>query len=268
MKLSITTVTGLLVFGLASAANLMAVTGCTNAYLQGSYGGQISGAVSGVAPASPSGGSVVTSTLALSRLVFDGLGSVVGTAIANGATAASQIAGSYTVNNDCTVSMALTDSIAGQQAFSGVLVAGGNRVYLARMETGVVLSGSLERARNSCTVADFNGSYGFRRAGSVYGAAGSTPATLPSTGCVGMIIVDGNGAFTLFETSAGTGSANWKVSTGTYTVADDCSVALTFDSSGANGSPAIRGTLTDNSRSLFSIETQSGVPMTGSFSSQ
>ena len=83
-----------------------------------------------------------------------------------------------------------------------------------------------------------------------------------------MIIVDGNGAFTLFETAAGTGSANWKVSTGTYTVADDCSVALTFDSSGANGSPAIRGTLTDNSRSLFSIETQSGVPMTGSFSSQ
>jgi hypothetical protein len=84
---------------------------------------------------------------------------------------------------------------------------------------------------------------------------------------VGVINADGNGSFTVTESIAGSGSSGWRASTGSYTVGDDCSVSLTFDSTTtSNTTLAIQGTL--NRTALFSIETRSGIPATGSFSMQ
>ena len=261
-----------LLLALTLTTNLHAITGCTNAYLQGSYGGQISGVVAGVKPSSPSGGSSIGPALTLNRLVFDGQGSVYGTEAANGNGNLTQwqVAGSYAVNTDCTVVMALTDTAGSQQNFNGVLVSGGDRAYLARVDVGFALSGALERARNSCTAADFSGTYGFRRSGATLSASAVAPAaaSVPSVDSVGLINADGNGSFSMTESLAGSGASGWSASTGTYTVGDDCSVTLTFDATAAAGAASVQGTLTNNRGALFSIETRSSIPVAGSFSVQ
>ena len=270
-KRNVTIFPGLLL-ALTLTTNLHAITGCTNAYLQGSYGGQISGVVAGVKPLSPSGGSSTGPVLTLDRMFFDGQGNVNGTETANvnGSLTQWQIAGSYSVNPDCTVAIALADSAGSQRNLNGVLVSGGDRAYLARVDSGFALSGAIERARNSCTAADFSGTYGFRRSGSTLsaGAVALAASSVPTVDSVGVITADGNGSFTMTESLAGSGSSNWSASTGTYAVGDDCSVTLTFDSAAAASAAAVQGTLTSNRGALFSIETRSSVPVAGSFSVQ
>jgi len=266
-----TTFTGLF-FALTLTSNLHAITGCTNAYLQGSYGGQLSGRAAAIAPLSAKS-SPASPQLGLTRLVFDGQGTLSGSATFDATATAnrSQITGTYAVNADCTVSLTLTDSVAGPQNFNGVLVSGGDRVYVAQIDSAAPFSGSLERARALCTAADFAGSYGFRRSGAALAASAvdRTAAAAPNSDSVGLINADGVGSFSLIESIAGSGSAGWNLSTGAYTVAEDCSVTLTFDSpAGASGSAVIQGTLTSNRNGLFTIETRSSVPVAGSFSVQ
>lgn len=258
MKTTTTTVLlGLLGFVLTFTPFLQAGSGCTNGYLQGSYGGEITGSI---AAAPSSAASTPASVLNLSRLYFDGQGNVAGTGTIStaSATATTQITGTYSVNNDCTVSFAFTDSVAGPENFNGVLVSGGDNVYVAQIDKGIPLAGTLERARNSCTLTDFNGSYGFLR---------SSTGSATATGSVGLINSDGNGNFTLTESLAGSGSAGWNASTGTYVVGDDCSVTLTVnpDTSAAH---VIHATLTKDGRGLYSIETRSNVTVAGSFDVQ
>jgi hypothetical protein len=258
MKTTRTTVLlGLLGFVLTLTPDLQAGSGCTNGYLQGSYGGEITGSIA-AAPSSTS--SIPASVLNLSRLYFDGQGNVAGTGTIStaDATATSHITGTYSVNNDCTVSFAFTDSVAGTQNFSGVLVSAGESVYLAQTDKGISLAGTLERARNSCTLTDFNGSYGFLR---------SSTGSAPAAGSVGLINSDGNGNFTLTEALAGSGSAGWNASAGTYVVGDDCSVTLTVNPD-TNAAHVIHATLTKDGRGLFSIETRSNVTVSGYFDVQ
>ena len=266
-----TTFTGLL-FALTLTSNLHAITGCTNAYLQGSYGGQLSGTAAGVTALSAKSSST-SPQLGLTRLVFDGQGTVTGSATfdATAAASRSQITGTYSVNTDCTISLALTNTLAGQQNWNGVLVAGGDRVYLAQIDTAAPFSGSVERARALCTAADFNGSYGFRRSGVTLAASAgaANAAATTSSDSVGFISADGIGSFSLSESIAGSGSAGWNVSTGTYTIGEDCSVTLTFDASPGSGAAAvIQGTLTNNHAGLVTIETRSNLPVAGSFAAQ
>ena len=158
-----------------------ALTGCSNAHLNGTYVVQLSNtnalAVANTlnaaaadptapAPPPPTGGfganpnSLSGSTPGLGRFYFSGSGVITGQATNSGGFTSNVQVGTYNVNYDCTATISLTaaanangttDPNAAGTSFNALVVDSGNRVlFLETDSAGLGIVGSMDRASSQC----------------------------------------------------------------------------------------------------------------------
>jgi hypothetical protein len=163
--------------------------------------------------------------------------------------------GTYSVNADCTASL----SLATGQKFDAVIVSNGNEVLLAETDTaGLGGYGMLERSPNSCVSFNVPQSYGFSFFG-VTAATGATGATGAAAGIpyvvVGTVQLDGVSNFKIKETVDTNGSSQRISGTGSYSVAANCVLKLTFtgltNSTGAAVAPPASFNILLNNTNVF-----------------
>jgi hypothetical protein len=252
----------------------LAISGCNNGYLSGTYNAQVSSAafnnVIGTLNANAgltfalkpntnnpatsgttggtygglvgNGASLIGNVPSLGRYYFDGNGAIVG--LSNYVPAVRMQVGNYSVANDCTVSIQLNSG----ESYGGIIVAQGQQVLFIESDTaGAGTTGTLSRAANSCSAPTSQQSFGF-----TYYGASAVDASVASTGvsvapptamltfrpfsAAGSITLDGSGGFTMraFTTVAG-GGVSLQSSSGTYTMTSDCSLSLKFNTVAAGG---------------------------------
>jgi hypothetical protein len=268
-------ITGL-ALAIGATPSAKAVNGCTNALLVGSYGLQFSGtltpelsggvggirtpesAVARMGADTPAGANVAAG---YSRLVMDGAGGVFGnTAVAiAGAWSAGPVSGSYNVNNDCTVTLTLTDSAGASQHFDGVATRLGESAMIIQTDAGVGISGALKRAPVFCQASDVNRSFQFRNAGSMIDTGGFSS--------IGLMNIDDQGNITATESRFSSGKYAQVASAGAIVVNSDCTVSLSMAS--ADGSAAnYQGILVNSAKELLLVRSDDGSAVTGSVVAQ
>jgi hypothetical protein len=276
-------ITGL-VAGLAMAPSALAVSGCTNSYLSGNYAMQFSGTaapavatgIGGVAvPASMSlafqqnaaaGSSGGASIAGAARLTLDGNGNITGYSSENmaGQWLQGNVTGTYTVNTDCTFSLALTDSSGNSENFGGVLVGSKARsAVVLQTDAGSGVSGTLKSVRGFCQTSDLLGAFGLQYAG--------TSLTLNSPySSVGVVSLDGQGNLTAAESRFSSGFTSQVQSIGTMTINPDCSFAMVLSSvSATGGAMNFFGIVSGaNENQLLIVESDAATAVTGTMTSQ
>jgi len=270
-----------IVTGLALAIGVMpraqAITGCTNNLLTGAYGWQLSGTLTtdlagGVGGATtpmkvmsriPSEAPGTVSLAAgLASVFMDGGGNLFGNAavILDGVWSEGPVTGAYNVNDDCSVSVTVTDSGGGTQHFDGVVVNRGDEASLLQTDKGVGLSGSLRHSRGFCQTTDTSGSFGFRSAGTILS---SGPAT-----SIGAINLDGQGGVTASESRFSGGAYSQVASTGTITINSDCTLTLTLSANTDGSLVNFRGVMLNNLKELLLVRSDDGTAVTGNVTVQ
>jgi hypothetical protein len=248
----------MLIAGVAAAVaaapdHALAVTGCGANLMTGTYAMQFSGAASS------------TRLSGLARLTFDADGYVQGYSNVNvaGAWQKRDVSGTYTVNDDCTVSFTIIDTSGTTRSFSGVIANQGASLLVLQTDPGVQVSASLSRVRNFCQVSDLTGSFGLQ-----YQSLPSeaTQAVLTS---VGLVTIDADGNVIAAETRVSAGSSSLVASAGTLTVDSDCSATLTLTPlTGGDAPVAFQGMFGQDSRSLMLVGVAAGRPVTGAITAQ
>lgn len=268
------------VSGLALAIGIMpqaqAITGCTNNMLSGAYGWQLSGTLTqnlsgGVAGAvtPPKVMSRIASDIpgtrvaaGLATVFLDGGGTLFGNAvvIVDGTSSEGPITGAYNVNDDCSVSITVTDSSGGTQHFDGVVVNRGDGANLLQTDSGVGVSGTLRHARGFCQTSDIGGGFGFR-------SAGTTLDSGPLSS-IGSINLDGQGNVTASESRFGGGAYSQVASTGSITVNSDCSLNLMLSANTDGSLVNFRGIILNSTKDMFLIRSDDGTTVTGTVIAQ
>jgi len=159
------------------------------------------------------------------------------------------MAGTYSVNGDCTVSMGLNDvflppasgtvgittTSSTQASFTleGVAVQSANEIDLTQTGSVTGTSVILTKTRQSCALADLSSAYGISASGYVAGTttslttnAGTITSTTPNTpfNVLGRLVADGNGNFYTDNIGAASPLVNREI-TGAYIVNTDCTGA-------------------------------------------
>ncbi|HEV3202524.1 MAG TPA: hypothetical protein VGZ73_31745 [Bryobacteraceae bacterium] len=270
-----------IITGLALAIGAMpraqAITGCTNNMLSGAYGWQLSGTLTpslsgGVAGAvtppkalsriSSGAPGTVSVAAGLATVFLDGGGNLFGNAvlILDGTSSEGPVTGAYNVNDDCSLSITLTDSGGGTQHFDGVVVNRGDGVNLLQTDPGVGVSGSLRHARGFCQTSDIGGGFGFRSAGTI---AASGPFS-----SIGSINLDGQGNVTASESRFGNGAYSQVVSAGSITVNSDCSLNMTLAANTDGSLVNYRGIILNSTKDMFLLRSDDGATITGTVVAQ
>jgi hypothetical protein len=172
---------------LLSAASAQAADICNPTALAGPYAFQLSGSttISGTPK----------STASLGRIIFDGTGSVTGTASATfgGLLLGNPVTGSYEAKPDCSVTWKLQDDSGAFQNFSGTISTDGTRVLFRQTDPGGAQRGIMEKIPDSCTPADLQKQYKF----SVFGSTTPMqPSEVPrKVSAEGTLDVTENGSF-------------------------------------------------------------------------
>ena len=175
-------------------------------------------------------------TPGVGRYYFDGNGNIVGLGTGNSSQA---IIGSYTVATDCTASMSLQTG----ETFNAILSTDGADVLFVQSNTGAGGAvGRLERGAAMClssgTVQTFGFSFFGAQAipsGTGAAAAANSPGSFAPASGIGSLTLDGQGGFTLRQWAYSTSGFRQTASTGTYSIASDCSLRLTFSTTTAAG---------------------------------
>lgn len=267
--------------GLALAIGVMpqaqAFSGCTNNSLYGTYGLQFSGAIT---PAVSGGvGGVLAPATVMSRLstqdpgtvnlvtgfarfFVDGGGNVFGNAALtlDGVWSEGPLSGTYSVNDDCSASLTLTDSSGGVQHFDGVVVNRGDGAVLRQTDKGVAVSGAMSRARNSCQSSDIGGNFGFRTSGTILSSGPYSS--------IGSLFLDVDGTATVSESRFSGNASSQVASTGTITVSLDCTVTLSLASAADGSLATYRGMLVNNLKELILVRADAGASITGDMVAQ
>jgi hypothetical protein len=150
-------------------------------WLAGPYALQFSGTIN--SDAIGAGGIAAVGTVAdgspvagVTRLWLDGAGRIAGTnagttysfgggALGNTAVTGS-VTGTYTVADDCSITVTLTDPNGGVHHLSGAVVNAGGFTFLAQTDTGIGVLGTLTPARPFCNGFELNGTLGLTTSGS------------------------------------------------------------------------------------------------------
>ena len=217
---------------LALAPPAAAVQGCSTAMLSGNYGLQFSGTyapaltsnvggvkVAKLKPAQMGSGPVA----GIARLYLDGNGSVNGYSAvdAQGSWVQGNVTGSYTVNQDCTAALVLTDDSGDTENYGGVVVNAGESMIVVETDPGAAVSGAMRPARGNCQTSDMAGTFGIQASGS------DANGTFSSTGVVAL---DGLGDATAAEWRLSGASYSPVASVGSFAINPDCSSALALTS--------------------------------------
>jgi hypothetical protein len=263
-----------ILLGLGIAKPALAITGCTNAYLSGTYNSQISSiavqnAVNAINAPAGSTGAALPSGLGgnassingnvpgLGRFYFDGNGNIMG--LASNSTAGAPVyaqAGVYSVASNCTAAIAMN---AGQH-YNAVVVDQGTQILFIQSDaSGNGATGILQRSSNACVGSQYPQSFGFEFSGaipatvslasSVTATKGGTSATditittpsatLTPFSAVGILSLDGNGNFTVSEYQYGSTGTQALNGSGTYTIDPSCALNLSFTTPAAGTSGAL-----------------------------
>jgi hypothetical protein len=205
---------GILIFGLGLAKPSLAITGCTNTYLSGTYNSQITtlalgNAISAInAPAGTTGSTGATGAIVasgatavsgglggnpssingyvpgLGRFYFDGNGNVMG--LAANSTANAPIfapAGIYAVASNCTAAITMNSG----QHYNAVIVDQGNQALFVQSDAnGNGAAGVMQRSTNSCGVSQYPQNFGFQFSGALPAASSETSGSTGSTDSTGV----------------------------------------------------------------------------------
>ncbi len=205
---------------------------CNPADLAGPYAFQLTGLTEISGKPQP--------TASLGRVVFDGRGSVSGTASAtfSGLLLGNPVTGTYEAKADCSVTWQLQDDSGGFQHFSGTLSTDGTRVQFKQTDAGGSEHGIMRRTPDSCSASDLRKKYDFT-------VSGSTTPMLP--GEVGRTV-----------------SAKGTLDAGTFQIESDCSVRFGLTISAEDGGPAeastlnMRGFLVEGGKEILAFQTDPG----------
>jgi hypothetical protein len=158
---------------------------------------------------------------------FDGHGNSSGESITNvegsGVAGVDSFTGTYAVNSDCTYSGDLTGGgvtfhFVGTIAGEGML----RETHYVITDPGWFAPGTVKKIRPAaCSVATLKGSYALFGEGTITAYSPSQPITH-----VGIVTYDGAGNFTGQDTIMLNGALIPDTFTGTYTVAEDCMIAV------------------------------------------
>jgi hypothetical protein len=268
-----------LVAAISLAPRAWATNGCTNSYLSGNYTMQFAGTsgpgvVSSIGglnvppnpaaqPQSGTAGAPAASTpvVGAALLTLDGQGNINGYSAANGGGQWLQgnVTGTYTVNFDCTFSLALTDAAGTNENYSGVLVDQASSALILQTDAGTGVSGTLSAARSYCQTGDLFGAFGLHYSGT----AGNAPYS-----SVGVITFDGQGNASAQESRFSQGAMSQVQSAGTVTVNLDCSFTVSL-SPVANGTAvSLFGIADADYKHLRIVQSDAGTAVSGLLSVQ
>lgn len=208
-----------------------------------------------------------------SRFFFDGNGNIVGQNPNSGSGNLEVSAGTYNVNSDCSATIKLTTG----QTFNAVVTSNGSQVLFLESDSGNAgVVGALQRSSNVClNASSFPASFGFSFFGAQNSGASGTVAFAPVS-AVGSIVLNNDSTFSLSEWIFQNGGVTSFKNGGSYTVAADCSLSLTFNSGGGTtGSVGsftapllFRGALVNNRGGQLVIQPNSSTTVTGEFFAQ
>src|SRR5262245_3077379 len=262
--------TGLLLCGLlvAQPRRSEAASGCTNAFLNGTYNVQVENAsiVNVLAsiraansgqplPPPPTGGfgnnanSQGGQVPGLGRFFFDGTGAILGQVGSAGQPPPSDpsssgnglpinvTVGSYSVNDDCSASLVL--NAVGN--FNAVVAAGGGQLLFLGSDG---LLGSMTRAANSCIpVLGSQQSFAFGAAGAQ--RTNGSNVTFAPYSTLGSVSLNPEGSFFLTAWTFTNNAVQQVAANGTFTLGIDCSLNLTYAEGTPATAPNLRGFYVD-----------------------
>jgi hypothetical protein len=191
-------------------------------------------------------------TASLARIVFDGRGSLSGTASASfrGLLLGNPVTGSYESKWDCSVMWKLQDDSGGFQNFSGTLSTDGISAQFTQTDPGAAQHGLMKKTGDTCTAADLLKKYDFT-------VSGSTTPMLPGEVAH---TVSAKGTLDIAEN-------------GSFQVDSDCSVrfGLTLPAQdGRAGEPlpmTMRGFLVNGGAEILAFQTDPGAMVAARFTS-
>jgi hypothetical protein len=198
--------------------SVYASAACSNATLAGNYGFTVSGV--------DATGSLAAS---VGQLTADGKGNFTGiftNSTAGVISANIALAGTYSVEKNCTGTTTITPSGGTATSFSLVVVSTGAQFELAETKAGSSQYGyALAQGKAICTNAGIKTTFGFR--------GGGYDSSLAPYAWAGQVKFDGLGGVTGSETASFGGTIQTFALTGTYSVSSNCTGTATF-SGGAN----------------------------------
>ena len=220
---------------------------CNPKDLQGAYGFLLTGEATIGAGPQP----VAT----MGRLVFDA-GQISGTSSVKftGLLLGNPVTGSYTAQQDCSVSWSLQDDSGSFQHFQGTMTADGKRVTFHQTDPGGVDNGTMARTAADCNAASLTGRYSLNVSGNTIDV--DSARNSGSISVKGSLDADGAGGLA-FSTDPGLPPAT----AGTYEFEDGCVIHLVLKLPVAGGQIAnmnFRGIFADSGRSVFGIQIDPG----------
>jgi len=221
---------------------------CNPKDLQGAYGFLLTGETTiGAAP---------QPVATMGRLVFNGSGQVSGASSVKftGLLLGNPVTGSYSAQQDCSVSFSLQDDSGNFQHFQGTMSSDGQRITFRQTDPGAADDGTMARAPADCNAASLTGRYNLSVSGDTIDVE-----TARSTGSIslkGFLEADGAGGVAF---SPATGLP--PVSAGTYEFEDGCVIHLTLRlpvSGDQTTDLNFRGILAAGGTGVFGIQTDPG----------
>ncbi|HWC97458.1 MAG TPA: hypothetical protein VG456_11925 [Candidatus Sulfopaludibacter sp.] len=210
---------------------------CDPQKFAGSYGVQLSGTTTISGEIKP--------VAAISRLVFDGKGSVSGYSSVNftGLLLGNPVNGSYQAGTDCSLQWSLQDTSGAYQHFAGTAASDYVRIRFRQTDKGAAHDGAMIRMPKECSVAILSRLYDYTF----------------SSGASGLLEVTGGG--NLVVNSADGLSAG----RGTVQIDSDCMAQFQLTMPNTNAVINLRGVLLDEGREIRAIQTDPGPAVTAKF---
>jgi len=226
---------------------------CKSATLTGAYGylmtGQVFLSQVGFVPYADSG-----------SLTWNGSGKFTGSSSLNveGQITSRTLTGTYTVNPDCTGSVAFTDNLGDTGGINMVIIGNGAEIQFLDTDSGGAISGNAKPQQTNCTTRDVSGPYSFSISGGYFDSTGSFEPFADT----GTLTSDGNGTFSLSDTASVGGNVGSRSMSGKYTMKSNCTGTTTLADSSGN-SIALNFTVVSGGGEILFTETDGGVIISG-----
>jgi hypothetical protein len=225
---------------------------CTNAIFNGTYYYVLSGDLAS--------GNAIYPYAELGKLVADGQGNVSGRSQASvgGLLSSYTLSGNYSVQPNCSGTLALTVNSKAGSPITFQVVNGGEGAVISESQQSAVIAGRAYRSDGAgqCQNGSLSGGYGYLLTGVVY-VSGSAYYSSQA----GSVVSDGNGNLSVVSTVNTNGTTLTGNSTGTYSLGSDCSGTAKFTGPGGTASYSIA--VFGNGQGIAYLETDANTTVAG-----
>lgn len=222
---------GLLLMGTCATVQGATIT-CTTADYNGTYAFTTLGTFTQLPPAAAA---LLGGFAQAGVFIADGLGHVTiqSNASYNGLYLPANVPGTYVVNSDCTTvfKVTLPQPLSLPSTFTGVLSNNNREMSLVISDPGGTVVIGLHRKQDIrfCGTSTFIGAYAI----DIGGVLAGTSAQAGPFRRVGRLVADGAGKFTAKTLASYNGAWGEEDFSGTYSVAGDCGITLTYQLDGS-----------------------------------